>query len=98
MNIVISDPKTRKAYAMKADNAAIFMGKRVGEEVELGLLGLDGYKALITGGSDKQGFPMRNDMRSTTRRDIVITTDAKKGTKMKVTRRGNTVSDEIAQI
>ena len=98
MNIVVSDPSTRKAYSKKVDNPAIFIGKKVGESVELGLIGLDGYTAKITGGSDKQGFPMKADLVGGNRKEIFIVTDAKKGHREKIRRRGNLVTDEIAQL
>ena len=75
MNIVVSDPKTRKAYSKKIDNPVIFIGKKIGEEVELGLAGLEGYTALITGGSDKQGFPMRRDLTGGNRKEIYVVVD-----------------------
>ena len=98
MNIVVSDPKTRKAYSKKIDNPAIFIGKKVGESVELGLIGLDGYTAKITGGSDKEGFPMKPDMAGSNRREIYVVVDAKKGVRGKIRRRGNSVTNEIAQL
>ncbi len=98
MNIVISDPNTRKAYPKKIDNPAFFIGKKIGDEVELGVIGLDGYKARITGGSDKQGFPMKRDLEGTSRIKVFVTVDSKKGIKKKVSRRGNQISEEIAQI
>src|SRR3989339_503479 len=98
MNIVVSDPKTRKAYSKKVDNAAMFNSKKVGEEVELGLVGLEGYAAKITGGSDKQGFAIKSDLAGTNRREIYIIKDAKSGKRMKVRRRGNVISDEISQL
>ena len=98
MNIVVSDPKTRKAYSKKVDNAAMFNGKKVGEQIELGIVGLDGYVAKITGGSDKQGFPMKSDLAGPGRREVYITTNVKHGERIKVARRGNTITDEIAQL
>jgi len=98
MNIVVSDPKTRKAYSKKIDNPAVFIGKKVGETVELGLIGLDGYSAKITGGSDKDGFPMKPDMAGTNRREIYVVMDAKKGLREKVRKRGNQVAQDIAQL
>ncbi|MFH1224743.1 MAG: S6e family ribosomal protein [Candidatus Diapherotrites archaeon] len=98
MHIVISDPKTSKGYKKKIDNPAIFMGKKVGEEVSLSAVGLEGYSAKITGGSDKQGFPIKGDLPGTARRKIYITTDVKKGVRMRVNRRGNTVTDEVQQL
>ncbi len=98
MNIVVSDPKTRKAYSKKIDNAAVFLGKKIGESVELGLIGLDGYTAQITGGSDKEGFPMKPDMAGSNRREIYAVTNAKKGIRQKIRRRGNVVTNEISQL
>src|SRR3989344_395507 len=98
MNIVVSDPKTRKAYSKKIDNPAIFLNKKIGDTVELGLAGLDGYEAQITGGSDTEGFPMKHDMTGSNRRDIYVVVDAKKGVRKKITRRGNLVTQETSQI
>jgi len=58
MNIVISDPKTGKAYSKKTEEP-VFLNKKINESVDLGTIGLVGFKGKITGGSDKQGFPMR---------------------------------------
>ncbi len=98
MNIVVSDPKTRKAYPKKIDNPGVFMGKKVGDEVELGIIGLEGYTAQITGGSDTEGFPMKADLAGTARKTVWVTTDMKKGTQTKLSRRGNMVGEDIAQL
>ncbi|MEK6958356.1 MAG: S6e family ribosomal protein [archaeon] len=98
MNIVVSDPKTRKAYSKKIDNPMVFAGKKIGEKVELGIVGLEGYAAEITGGSDKQGFPMRKDLEGTMRKRIYIVKDRKKGVRHKIAKRGNVVSGETAQL
>ena len=98
MNLVVSDPKTGKAYSKKLDSAAMFSGKRVGDEIELGLAGMDGYKAKIMGGSDKQGFPIRHDLEGQNRRKIYLTEDKKHGIRKKVSRRGKNISDQIVQI
>ena len=89
MNIVVSDPKTKKAYIKKIENAGMFIGKKIGEEVELGTLGLEGYKAKITGGSDKQGFPMKPDLEGSNRKTVYLIENAKKGIRKKVSKRGN---------
>lgn len=98
LNLVIADPKTGKAYSKKIEDASPLIGKKIGEEVSLGLFGMDGYKAKITGGSDKQGFPMKVDLKGSARRKIYITTDEKAGMRERVSKRGNEVSDEIQQI
>ncbi len=98
MNIVVSDPKTRKAYSKKIDNPAIFLNRKIGDKVELGLAGLDGYEAEITGGSDKEGFPMKHDLTGGNRRDVYVVTNVKQGSREKITRRGNLVTQEISQL
>lgn len=98
MNIVLSDPKTRKAYSKKIENPAIFAGKKIGEGVELGAIGLEGYAAQITGGSDKEGFPMKKDFMGSARKVVWVMKNEKKGKKIKAAQRGNTVSEEIAQL
>ena len=103
MNIVISDPKTGKAYGKKIEVTALLLNKKIGEEVKLDLLGLEGYEAKITGGSDKQGFPMRKDIPGTNRKKIFIRDGTgfhaeRKGERKRVGVRGNTISQEIEQV
>ncbi len=97
MNVVVSDPKTRKAYTVKADDD-VFAGKKIGEEIDLGRIGAAGFAARITGGSDKNGFPMRSDLPGTARRKILITKSKKNGVRKRITRRGNTVDKDIHQL
>jgi len=59
--INIADPKVGKSFKteVKDNNAAPFMGLNVGEKIEGGKIGIDGYEFQITGGTDFSGFPMR---------------------------------------
>ena len=98
MKFVISDPKKGKSYSKTVEDAKSLYGKKVGDTIELSGYGLSGLEAKISGGSDKQGFPMKADLVGTMRKKIFITTDRKKGTKMRVSRRGNTISDDTAQL
>ncbi|MCR4369355.1 MAG: 30S ribosomal protein S6 [archaeon] len=98
MKLTVSDPKTKKAFSKALDNPGIFLGKKVGEEVELGSIGMEGYKAKITGGSDKQGFPMKSDLQGGIRKMVFMIDNKKHGSKKKVARRGNLISDEISQV
>jgi len=102
MNIVISNPKTGKAYSKKTEDIA-FAGKKVGEEVELGAIGLSGFSGKIVGGSDTDGFPMKRSLEGTGRRKILIGKGAGcrnkiKGQRKRKTVRGNTVSKDTAQL
>lgn len=106
MQIVISDSKTGKAYKVEGKDAeanALFIGKRIGDVVDADILGLGGYALEITGGSDKQGMPMRKDVAGTARKRILIT-DApgyqlkERGKRRRKSVRGNEISTEISQI
>ncbi len=103
MNIVISDPKTGKAYPKKIESPSLFLNKKIGEEVKLDGIGLEGYVAKIKGGSDKQGFPMHPSVQGSMRKKIFISTGLGfktkvKGQRKRVSVRGNTVSNEIEQL
>lgn len=97
MKIVVSDPKSGKAYTKKLESAEALLNKRVGEEIDLDPLGVEGYTARITGGSDKQGFPMKADLKGTVRKKVMLT-DKKTGTRNKVSKRGSTIAEDIVQV
>ena len=59
--INIADPKDGKCYKteVKDMHASPFMGLNIGETIEGGRIGIDGYEFQVTGGTDYCGFPMR---------------------------------------
>lgn len=102
MNIVISDPKTRKAYSINSAKP-VFLGKKIGSEVELDILNLKGYKAKITGGSDKCGFPMKPTVEGTSRPMVLLKSGVgyrpkEKGIIKRKRVRGNIIAEEIHQL
>lgn len=102
MNIVVSDPKARKAYTKKVETTP-FVGYRIGQEVDLSEVGLDGYKGIITGGSDKTGTPMRSNFPGTARKKLLIYPgvgfrSGEKGERRKRPLRGNTIASDIHQV
>lgn len=102
MNLVISMPKTGKAYAKKLDQPE-FLYKKIGEEIDLGVIGLEGYKAKITGGSDKEGFPMKSTLPGTIRKKLLLSKGVgfragKKDEKKRISIRGGTVDEKINQL
>ena len=102
MKVVVSDQKTGKAYMANSDHD-LFAGKKIGEVVKLDEIGLAGYEAKITGGSDKQGFPMNVSLSGSARKKI-FTRDApgfsatRKGERKRISVRGSAVSGEISQV
>lgn len=102
---VISDPKTRKSYSgeVEHEKAVAFIGKKIGDDVSGESLGLTGYTVKITGGSDKEGFPMRKDVTGTARKKIIISGPPGfkpkiEGQRKRRSIRGNTLSEEIRQV
>ena len=64
--LIVSDPKskTSKAASLEGTKAQALVGKSIGEEIDGKLLGLGNVKLRITGGTDKDGVPMRFDIQA----------------------------------
>ncbi len=105
IKVNVGDPKTKRTITltMSADNAKSIYGKRLGDKIRGELVEKAGYEFEITGGSDNAGFPMRKDVVGTGRRKILVTNSTgqrqtKKGTRVRKTVAGNTVSDFTSQL
>lgn len=102
--VVISDPKTKKAYQKEVDQGPSgLVNKKIGETFSGDALGLTGYELQVTGGSDRDGFPMRRDVAGAARKKILLAFGPGfhprlKGQRKRKSIRGNTVSPDIAQI
>lgn len=103
--VVISDPETRSSKAVEVEGARAvpFIGKRIGEIIDGSILGLSGHKLQITGGSDKDGFPMRPDIHGGVRVRTVLSGGVgfhpkHEGERRRKTLRGNIITEEIVQV
>ena len=115
--LVISNPKTgiAKQVEITGGEAEILVGKRIGDEVSAKELGLnlreifgdesipEDAKLKITGGTDKDGFPMRPDVHGPRRVKILLSKGPgfrprEKGERRKKTVHGNTISPNIVQV
>ena len=98
---VISD-KSSSYQVEKPQNECPILGKKLGDTFGASFLGLEGYELQITGGSDKDGFPMRRDIEGTVRKRIVVTRGvgfvARKGERARKSLRGNAIAQDIVQI
>jgi len=88
---------------IEGDRAQPLLGKRIGETIDGQALGLQGMKLEITGGSDKDGFPMRRSIQGGVRIKVLTgkgvgfqTTT--KGERRRKLVRGNTITEDIAQV
>jgi small subunit ribosomal protein S6e len=102
--LVISDPKTGKSEVqeLKDSNAQLLLGRRLGEVIDATAIGLAG-KFVLTGGSDRAGFPMRPDVLGGGKNYVLMSSGVgfkskEGGIKKRRLVRGNTVTEEIFQL
>ncbi len=104
--VVISDPETGKAYqkVISGANANKLIGKEVGDTINGTVVELPpDYELQITGGSDKDGFPIRPDIPGPVRKRILLSggigyRPREKGIRKKKMVRGRTITRDIVQI
>ncbi|BDQ31884.1 MAG: 30S ribosomal protein S6e [Nitrosopumilus sp.] len=101
--LTISDIKGKSvSKELKDSDANPLLGLQLGNETDASIVGLSG-KLKITGGSDKSGVPMRNDVHGSARKKVLLSKgvglqDAEIGQRKRKLMRGNTVSEEIYQV
>lgn len=112
--LVINDPKSGKSYQVERnwEECSFLLGKPIGFKFAGDLIGLPGYELQVTGGTDKDGFPMRSDLPGTGRRRILVSKETGfhekkrvrkkikkiKGLRLRKTFRGNVIATDIAQL
>lgn len=102
--IIISDSTTGKSSVteVKESQAQALVGLKIGEVFDGTMIGVNG-KVMITGGSDKAGFPMRTDVSGGAKKYVLLTkgvgfSSAERGQKKRKLIRGNTITEEIYQL
>ena len=102
--LVISDSKGKsQTVELEGVKAAPLIGRKIGEIVDGSIAGLSGSKLLITGGTDKDGFPMRPDVHGGVKARVVLSGGVGfhpkvKGERRRKTVRGNVITEDIVQI
>lgn len=103
--IILSEPETGRSYKVDATGpaAGALIGKRIGEEIDGGVLGLTGYTIKLTGGTDKTGIPARRDLPGPARRRVLLSEGAgfhpvMDGERRRKSVRGNEISADFVQI
>lgn len=104
--VVISDPSTGRAYqkVVSGANANKLIGKEVGDVINGTIVELPpDYELQITGGSDKDGFPIRPDIPGPVRKRILLSGGVgyrpkEKGVRKKKMVRGRVITRDIVQI
>jgi len=103
--VVVADPDTGDTFQQEVDgqDANRLMGRSLGDEVDGGAVGLDGFTLEITGGSDETGRPMREDVPGTALEEILLEGGVgfepnKEGERKRVTVRGAEIDADVAQV
>lgn len=103
--VVVADPEagTTHQFEIEGQSANRFMGREIGDTVEGGAVGLDGYELEITGGSDVTGRPMREDVAGSGLTELLLAggtgfNPTRDGERRRVTVRGREISDQSRQI
>ena len=94
-----------KAFSkeLNENESHVFLGKKIGDDVSGNTFGFKNYEFKITGGSDKDGFPMRFDLPGAVRKKIFLSKGPcvkieTRGARKRKMVRGNTISESIKQI
>jgi small subunit ribosomal protein S6e len=103
--LVLSDAKDGRAYnvSVGGGSANAFLGKRIGEEIDGGQVGLGGYRMKITGGSDRNGNQMRGDLPGMARKRLLLSGGTGfhprlEGERRRKMIRGNEITPDFVQI
>jgi len=99
--LIISDPETGKSQKVELEDNRMgpLVGRRIGEVIDGTVADLAGHKLLLTGGTDKDGIPMRPDVHGSAKSRIILSGGVgykpkRKGERKRMVVRGNTVSIE----
>ena len=99
--LIVSNPADGTSQRVELDDQQLraLYGTRIGQVVEGAVAGMQGYKIKLTGGTDKDGIPMRPDVHGSAKARVILSGGVgykpkDKGDKKRKVVRGNTVSTE----
>ncbi len=103
--LIISDPETGKSKSVEVEgpSAVPFLGRKLGETLDGSVIGLGSELLLITGGSDKDGFPLRSNVRGGAKKSVLLSGETGfnprvRGERRRKLVRGNTITEDVMQI
>lgn len=103
--VVVADPETGKSYKLEARDpeSRRLIGLRIGDKFGGEIVGLPGYELQLTGGTDRDGFPMRPDVTGIGRTSIILSggpgfSPRRRGERRRKRVRGSRISEVIVQV
>lgn len=102
--VVISDSNGKSiSQELKDKVASPLLGLKIGDIVDSNVVGINGGKMQITGGSDKSGTPMRPDLHGGVKKYILLARgigmrNRNPGLRIRKLIRGSMVTEEIYQL
>jgi small subunit ribosomal protein S6e len=97
--LIISDPETGTSQKVELEDNRMgpLVGRRIGEVIDGTVADLAGHQLQLTGGTDKDGIPMRPDVHGSAKSRIILSGGVgykpkRKGERKRMVVRGNTVS------
>ncbi len=101
--IISSEDGRAETIDLEGSRAQPLVGRKIGETIAGSIAGLESTKLVITGGSDKDGFPLRKDVHGGARKAIILSRGpgfhpTQKGQRRRKSIRGNTITDDVIQI
>ena len=99
--LIISDPEKGTSQRIELDDQRLntLIGTRIGQTIDGTIADMPGHKLRLTGGTDKDGIPMRPDVHGVGKTSIILSGGVgykpkNKGEKKRKMVRGNTTSSE----
>jgi small subunit ribosomal protein S6e len=103
VNIAIPEAREAKTVELEGSKAVPLVGREIGDIVDGSIVGLSGKRVRITGGSDKDGVPMRRDVHGGGKKHILLSGATGfrpkfEGLRKKKLVRGRMITEETYQI
>ena len=105
LKLNVSDSSTKKVsiHELEGPRAQPLIGREIGDVVDGSLIGMDKAKLQITGGSDKDGIPMRSDVHGGAKKYAILSggvgfNPTTPGERRRKLVRGKMITDQTYQI
>ncbi|MFH0848756.1 MAG: 30S ribosomal protein S6e [archaeon] len=102
--IIVSESNGKaSSFELEGPKAQPLVGRQLGEEVDGSILGLTGQTLRITGGSDKDGIPMRPGVHGGAKKRVILASGAgfrstSEGERRRKLVRGEMITEETYQL